>query len=714
MQLQKLELRNVGAHRHRVLQFHPRLNGIVGPNGSGKSTILNAIYAALTGDYSRLPGTKRENICQMAADDEKSWFSLEFTHGDVSAKVTRHLRPESKTTLVYSGAERPVLGDTYVNPKILEILGISSHILPRYVIVEQGKMFASLAASPAERAKTFQKLFGIEQAQVVWTAVGEWLSEQSVVEIPDAAAIEIQLSNQRQQLAKNAARIAELRQYFDFESKSVSEDESAGVLEQARRRPQLQQELQKVQVLCQNLRTALETLSEDLRSAQDDERVLQQAVESRKAEHAAAQAAIAAWTAYEQALQRQTTIQNRLEALRAAINSATAPTVPANYIASPAEMAVMDASKADLQQRMRNHQQLLSVLSNPNARCPTCGSQPSPEAVEAAKQELPKIQRQLFEITERLANSQQYDRATAAWVSQRTTDEAERLRLQKMLTDLVSPPDVSREEAEKQIRQYDGFVWGLEDVVKEIRRIEPDMAQKQGSLLQAQQRIVDISAELQRIALSPEAEAAAKERQARLTEQAKEYEQLHGQNVAISAGIRIAEQQIAAAVIAKQRADRLRKHTEHMQRVRDVLHYSNLPQLVSQRYLNRLSGNINDILETLDAGFTATPQDGLEFLTQFPDGRTHSMFRLSEGQRVMLAWAFLLAINSEFAGDLGFLVLDEPTQALDEYHVGRVQHALERLKQLSDIRGLQCIMVTHERNLGPIFDHVEPLYEGER
>ena len=80
---------------------------------------------------------------------------------------------------------------------------------------------------------------------------------------------------------------------------------------------------------------------------------------------------------------------------------------------------------------------------------------------------------------------------------------------------------------------------------------------------------------------------------------------------------------------------------------------------------------------------------------------------MSGGEKVILALAFRIAVNSLFASDLGLLCLDEPTAGLDDDNMQCLEKALARLKDLSSERGLQCIIVTHEsERLARLFDNV--------
>lgn len=129
------------------------------------------------------------------------------------------------------------------------------------------------------------------------------------------------------------------------------------------------------------------------------------------------------------------------------------------------------------------------------------------------------------------------------------------------------------------------------------------------------------------------------------------------------------------------------------------------PRFVAQHNLRLLEAGTNEILDILQTGFHVTADSGLSFTAAFRDAVTSPASRLSGGQKVALALAFRVAVNSMFAGMVGLLALDEPTASLDKTRVRALQPVLSRLRELTAARGLQCIIVTHEDDLAAIFDN---------
>ena len=80
--------------------------------------------------------------------------------------------------------------------------------------------------------------------------------------------------------------------------------------------------------------------------------------------------------------------------------------------------------------------------------------------------------------------------------------------------------------------------------------------------------------------------------------------------------------------------------------------------------------------------------------------------RLSGGQKVELSLAFRFAIYDLFSGNLGLLVLDEPTVFLDTDRIDSVCRLMTMVRSYSQSAGLQVIVVTHEQRLAEVCDCV--------
>jgi DNA repair exonuclease SbcCD ATPase subunit len=167
------------------------------------------------------------------------------------------------------------------------------------------------------------------------------------------------------------------------------------------------------------------------------------------------------------------------------------------------------------------------------------------------------------------------------------------------------------------------------------------------------------------------------------------------------------EQQLAEFRQIRDRTARTREAIAELTATRQVFHHDEAPRMVSYTFVEGMLEEINETLAIFDAPYRVTMDENLGFIANFLDGvRVQPDRRLSVGERIILAMAFRITVNSTFASQVGLLVMDEPTAGFDEHNLGCLPHALNRLKELSEERGLQVLFVTHEPQITNIFDNV--------
>lgn len=234
----------------------------------------------------------------------------------------------------------------------------------------------------------------------------------------------------------------------------------------------------------------------------------------------------------------------------------------------------------------------------------------------------------------------------------------------------------------------------------------------QAAEAERQRRLADLQAALAAVApVPPELslldadnlgrQAAAKLQELRQTREARAA--LDGK----ICGLRAALQELVAyAAAAAQKEEKLAR----LARVAAALQRDAAPRSVVERRLEELASFVNQNLELLGADYRVRASSDMSYVAHFADGRAQPAQRLSSGQQVVLALAFRLAVNFS-ASDLNFLALDEPTAYLDQRHIAGFAPTLARLRQLAGSRGLQCVIITHEQGLEPLFDAVIPAGE---
>lgn len=713
MRVSRLLMKNWCQHADRRVLFHSGMNAMLGANGSGKTTAMTAILFALTGDHSRNDGVKASNIRHAADPSEPSHVTLNFEHNDSLCEIHRSLRGAQSTLTVKDMSGKTlesVRGDNKVTARVMELLNTTERILSDYVFVGQGQMFSPFAADtkPADRAVAFQRLFGIDRAEAVWTAAGEYLASVPVsVSRPGEVAA---AAEDVQAIAASIRDVdAELSAFSAYLGWDRDSDPDAKLLTSYEVAKHAAGQL------------------ESLRSIRADsvQRCFKasRAVQSSKSEMVAFEAAIKLSQPNEQGW-NQTLQQSHYK--DAAIDQI-------NGLAT--QMAGLDSQLSDLNLRRPADsdqvpsQRITELLSGvdtevavdaryvgsfageanrADAKCPTCGT-----AVAAFRAELDIASARLAinrataaSLRASLEKAHRDESAMQVWTASRDALQQQLTRVSFEQSQIVMP-DVSAEEvvrAKESLAQL--TTW------RECRRLTLQDLSVSSATLAAVKSSCRVHRNSYRTAAATasavsEAEAEAARGRLRtkttLSQQAATLsERKQGEQRRLAeAETRLTNLQAAetAAAAAEQRRSRL-------MRIRDVLHRDNLPQLVVRRQLDSLSVMANELLATFNAQFRLSPQAGISYEVEFFDGRRQPITRLSAGEQVLASLAFRIAINASFARELGMLCLDEPTVYLDSENLGCLDTALDCLRRFSQSRGLQCILITHE-SIGHLFDHVE-------
>ena len=214
MKLLHISLENVCQHLKLSHDFSPGMNGIVGRNGSGKTNLLKSIEASLTNEIANA-GKKDANISQLAESDGVSRIVATFEHGDDTLEIVRSLRGSKSQLKISSGGI--IYGDTKITAEIAERLGVDAAFMSDYVFVPQRKLFDFLIERPAERSRSFQRLFGLDRADELYKLLGKELAATPEMQVlgdteelkTTIAAAEVEVAQLQEQLASLPAVTAE-------------------------------------------------------------------------------------------------------------------------------------------------------------------------------------------------------------------------------------------------------------------------------------------------------------------------------------------------------------------------------------------------------------------------------------------------------------------------------------------------------------------------
>jgi DNA repair exonuclease SbcCD ATPase subunit len=163
---------------------------------------------------------------------------------------------------------------------------------------------------------------------------------------------------------------------------------------------------------------------------------------------------------------------------------------------------------------------------------------------------------------------------------------------------------------------------------------------------------------------------------------------------------------LVVAEKAKKENDAIRSHKKKVSRVQGLFkHNGSATELYVNTKMKRMCSSINEYLLGFSSPYKVRVNSDNEFVCQFPDKNILSG-ELSCGQKVILSLAFRFAACEVFTSKTNFIVLDEPTTWLDRKRIDSFGEVLNSVKNMSQRKHFQVLVVTHEKSLMPHFDQV--------
>lgn len=703
MQLLKLEVKNWVHHRYRVCEFTRGLVAILGENGSGKSSLFGAIRWALTGENPNF-GVKADNISQYAKDGEASYVSLEFEHNGHIAVVTRHLLPEKEQSLLVVDGKEAGRGDKAVTAGVEKLLGVDAKFISRFIIVSQMEIFSFIDDNQTDTDKFFQRLFNTAKADKCQDVIGKSLAKLSVPELAKTSAqLRLEAEEVAVTLADLQAKTGKLPSFDDFLSAQKADQE---VITQWERRSQYAQELSKIQNQEAEYEKQLEAVTANSRQHETDYAALVGLTSGKESDHAAARSALGHWQSYKSVAKAKADLQASREALTAKRLANPAPPVVA-----ATEIQAAQARLLTLRQEFDKYSEFVKLFTTAGvAECPTCHTPAENLAGHMADvlQKIPEIEIQISAAQETLAALHKADTERKAWekLNQELLAREQQLTEAEEKLVAVTPPASSEDVLQSTVTEYEEFQRVKAEIEPIVKQAATQKAKLAGLLAGCKERATELTTAIAGIVAT---QADAHLAQARLTKSKEQYaarQELEQQCTQMNFFLQRLRDQEAEAREQERQAVKMREWQAVAEVARDAL--KNAPRLVAQRNLQRLESAINELLQIFGVNFLVrVASDGTpSFVAEFFDGRKQVAQRLSVGQKTVLALAFRVAVNAMFAEEIGLLALDEPTASLDAARIRALAPVLEKLRDLSTAKGLQCLLVTHASNLSHLFESV--------
>lgn len=701
MQLLRLEVRNWCQHKHRVCTFTRGLVAIIGRIGSGKSNLLGAVCWLLTGENPNA-GVKAENVSQLSGEGEPAHAILEFEHAGHLIVVTRHLLPEKEpATLLVDGTEI-ARGDKAVTAQIEKLLGIDSKFLSRFVIVAQNEIFAFIEDGATEVDKFFQKLFGTASAEKCHDLISKQLNKLAIPEIVESSAqISAALPELDKQIATINAEISGLPTLDVFLNAQAGQQK---IMNDWKQRTVWAAELSAVEQQLTSNAQNQKQLTEACEQYASDLKALKDAISGNNESHTNAKVALGHLATYRQIAAARTAAKTRLAELTRLISENPEPESPTeeDYAAA---IAAVKAAEFELKQA---EDFIRTFADNNVANCPTCHTPVSDLAAEIAK-----TSAAIPGLTEKMENARKHMTRTVSQISRKTQWQTENQKLQAEQAQLteslksfaeIQAPELSEAELVQLVSNHENLQKAYTEIEPLAQRAREKLATVTGTINALETNKQKLLASIADLKVTAAEASVAESTLTVLSDQYRQRQSREQIKTQLAFEREKLISRIAAVRADEHKADALRKWESTAAVAKDALRAA--PRLVAQRNLQKLETAINELLQIFSVDFfvKASTDDTPAFIAEFFDGRKQPAKRLSYGQKTVLALAFRVAVNALFAEEIGLLALDEPTAYLDQQRIKALAPVLEKLRDLSTARGLQCLMVTHETSLSHLFE----------
>lgn len=707
MRLITAEFKNFCQHKDLKIDFTPNLNAILGPNGAGKTNLLNGIYFALTGEM-RGHGINSDNINQLAGKTDPSYVKLRFEHAGLKAEICRGLQNVGSTLEINGQKKITKVND--INDKIEEVIGLPRKIISDFIFIEQNKVSSFLSMRPSDRAIALQRLFGTHYCERLWTTIGEYM-KGVVVPSPriDIDVVNKRIITVRERLSKLSDSLQSCPVPEDWDIKS---DPDFLLKSRWEKGEDLKHEIKELKDNLSILGYTLSQTEDSIKDLNDKIVGIDREIESLELDKY--RSILDRWKLYDKMTSTRERLEAELESLEKEWKEQKNPGPAPELIIKEEELVKFFNTTKELEIELHNLNTFLKSINkiNDTAICPTCSSEIPATDISKKSERFNILKEEVSSRKNRLKISKDYFDSVAAYRSwtldykSRATKLAERM---EEISDFMTPPEVSKEESEESINRYKILSKQKKEYLSKLKILESSSISSKVRIDVLKDSLIVKQKCLDELDLPDDIESASRESEEILKIKEKAYKErlrMIAEMQSLSEALELDEKSALDASKILVKASRYRNWLDILEGARMVLHKEALPKLISHKYLLALENDINSILEELSAAFRVKTSDDLNFIAKFSNGYITRGERLSTGQKSILSIAMRIVVNATFAGDIGLLSLDEPTEGLDSDNLQGLEIALRRLQSLSRDRGLQCLLVTHEKALEPLFDNV--------
>jgi len=700
MKIKAVELKNAFQHKSLKVKLAP-FQAITGSNGSGKSNLIEAIGYNLTNKMA-LPGTRDTMLTN---GEEKGHIKLTISHEGEEIVNKCSLNGSSRT---FKKGDVSIRRGADIMEALSDMMHISPTIFEEVALIRQGDLSRGLFDTPSKRMQFFLKLAGLgdiekkrdkllEEKSEYNTPMVSFNVENKRCKVKEAQEEVLQLEAKVKKLAvSSAGRLSRIDSLQTDIGIITRRNEAASNV------PALKEESIRLTALLEDAKTKHQERRSELAKLEMD-------LELRKDAYDQARARM---SSYEQVkVQMQMLIARRGTA--AGSLKGVQDSDPGEYTGSdPSKIADVLAKIQANKTHVNGIIKVLSITDGSDVVCPVCEQDISGVGVRALldkfsaeiagliaveAQAQTKLDTSKVSSKTHAANLRKFRDGIAAYTAELAAVTASIENLESCHDGEYNVADDERFVEDYSIRTDD-----VKDVQSKFDKIVAIMNSTEVKLVKTNSELekyadvpatidtskslVDLAGEL---TVLKDTEEDYTRSDARLGEAKK----------------RAAEGEVELGGLIKQQEemDKMNKYTDVLEFARSILHRGIFPAGKIKAFIMKSLGRINEYLAVMRSGFNISYDSDAGFIASFPYGKEMRADRLSGGERIAFALAFRFAINEQFGA--GFIILDEPTQWLDEEHIDHFIKTLDLVRS-NLVPATQVVIVTHVYRVAAVCDSI--------